>query len=277
MTNRRISFRFAFALVCVLFCCRTALSAKERPVRIVSLSPGLTEFVCTLGGSDRLVGRSSACDRPASIVASVPACGDFARPNVEAILRLRPTHVVTNDLIDPGVRRVFERAGIQTTVRQCRSLDDCLTWIRTLGAILNEPDAARREEERFEAFRKEFAALPPSKKRILWTIWESPTIVAGPRSLPDEVLRLCGAENAAENADAEYFKCSRDWIVRNDPDILIWSAAPRDWKNDRFWSRLRAVRTGRVLLLRYDDPALRPGPRLPDAVRDLRARLEALP
>lgn len=277
MTNRSIPCRLALAFVCALFCWRTALFAEDRPVRIVSLSPGLTEFVCALGGSDRLVGRSSACDRPASVVASVPACGDFARPNVEAILRLRPTHLVTNDLIDPGVRRVFERAGIRTTVRQCRTIEDCQTWIRTLGAILNEPDAARREEERFEAFRKEAAALPRGKRRVLWTIWESPTIVAGPRSLPDEVLRLCGAENVAANADAEYFKCSRDWIVRNEPDVLIWSAAPRDWKDDRFWGRLRATRTGRVLLLRYDDPALRPGPRLPDAVRELRARLEALP
>lgn len=262
------------AVLCMMTCFVRA--GGESPIRIVSLSPALTELICALGGADRLVGRSSACVEPADVVASLPSCGDFSRPNAEAVLRTKPTHLLANDLIDPGMRRVFERAGIRTTIRQCRSFDDCRAWIRLIGGILNAPEAASREERRFDQAQKELSARPPLHLRVLWVIWDSPTIVAGPDSLPDEVLRLCGAENAAAGAKSEYFKCPLDWIARNQPDVLIWSAAPRDWKNDRFWSRLSAAKAGRMILLDYDDPTLRPGPGLPDAVRSLRAKLESM-
>ena len=69
--------------------------------RIVSLSPAVTELIFHLGRGKDLVGRSSACDYPQE-VRRLPVAGDFARPDTEKLLSLRPDAVITNDLIVPA-------------------------------------------------------------------------------------------------------------------------------------------------------------------------------
>ena len=80
--------------------------------RIVSLSPAMTEIICHLGLRENLVGRSEVCNYPES-VKNLPIAGAFAKPNVEKILRLKPTHIVTNDLINPGVISIFKQHKIE--------------------------------------------------------------------------------------------------------------------------------------------------------------------
>jgi len=106
--------------------------------RIVSLLPGATEIIYALGLGDLLVGRSHECDYPPA-VAGLPACSaprlDPAKPSgaihedVTALLesalsvfqidseqlkRLKPTHIVTQDLCHMCAvsgRDVAEAAG----------------------------------------------------------------------------------------------------------------------------------------------------------------------
>ena len=97
------------------------LSAAEP--KIVSLAPALTELVCQLGKEKNLVGRSSACNYPES-VRKLPVAGDFAKPYLETILSLRPTHVFANDLINPNVARTLKSAGVKVLLKQCRTPEE---------------------------------------------------------------------------------------------------------------------------------------------------------
>ena len=66
---------------------RCALSAQ--PQRIVSTSPSITETLFALGLGDRVVAVSQHCHYPPEVNGR-PRVGSYLRPNVEAIVGLRP-------------------------------------------------------------------------------------------------------------------------------------------------------------------------------------------
>lgn len=268
MSKRSFSFLFLFLGL--------VLSAAEP--RIVSQSPALTELVCHLGQGGRLVGRSDVCDYPPE-VRKLPATGRFADPELERTLKLKPTLFISNDLIRPAAGNTLRSAGVKVLLRQCRTLDDYCAWVALLGDELQCSAAAKAELKRIAAFRQECAEYNrtiPRQVKILWVIWDSPLMVAGSGSLPDEVIRLAGGVNAAGQVPQEYFKASMEWVLRNQPDVILWSAPKSRTPSlsDSFWKQLDAVKHGRVIADLNPDLVQRPGPRLTEGVRALRKALE---
>jgi len=153
------------------------------------------------------------------------------------------------------------------------TLADYRQSVQRLGSLLNAEKAAA-ELQRIDSFLQHLP--PPLPLKILWVIWDSPLMVGGGPSLPDEVIRLCGAENIAGAIPQAYCKCSFEWLWENQPDIIIWSAPQRGLKNDRLWHRLQAVQSDRVITDLPEDLLLRPGPRLLDGIRDLRKCLQKM-
>ena len=267
MKNMRSILFFILTTLCIF-----TADAAER--RIVSLSPALTELVFLLGHGKELVGRSSACDFPEE-VKRLPIAGDFADPNVERVLELSPTLVVSNDFINPGVAVNFERRGIQVMMVQCRTVAEYRNCVEQLGKLLDAETPAQNEISRID---RELKRIPEKQPiRLLWVIWDSPLMVAGQGSLPDDVIRLAGAENVAGKVPQAYFKCSFDWLLENPPDAIVWTASPQGWNKHRFWKKLAAVRDGKIISELDPDLLQRPGPRIFDGISELRKALEKLP
>ena len=68
--------------------------AQSQPVRVVSLSPAVTELLCAFGYGDRLFGVSDACDYP-EMVEGLTSCGTSLRPNMERIAEISPDYILT--------------------------------------------------------------------------------------------------------------------------------------------------------------------------------------
>lgn len=258
-----------------------ASHGMKNPVRIVSLSPALTETVVQLGGRDSLVGRSTACNYPESIL-SLPCAGDFGIPNLERLLTLRPTHFIGNDLMDEKVKKILEKSGITIEIHQCRNIADYRDWVLRLGKILNRENAAKKEIKRMDEVMEKLrentcSILPDKRKRAVWVVWESPLMLAGKGSLPDFILRSAGAVNAAGEVSPEYFYASFEWLLQENPQVLVWPELDAERKKrlakDPLWSELDAVRNGRIIDDISPDLLLRPGPRLFEGMKELQKRL----
>ncbi|MGA8893256.1 MAG: helical backbone metal receptor, partial [Anaeromyxobacteraceae bacterium] len=82
--------------------------APDRPARVVSLAPSITDTVIALGEAGRLVGVTRYDTAPE--VKALPRVGGFLDPSPEAVLALRPDLVLW--LADggalPPVRRIAE-------------------------------------------------------------------------------------------------------------------------------------------------------------------------
>ena len=256
-----------------LFLFTTLLAAEE--MRIVSLSPAMTELICHLGKGHLLVGRSEVCDYPPE-VRKLPIAGKFADPNVEKILRLKPTLVAANDLINPGAARIWERTGAKTVLCQVQTIADYRRCLLLLGETLDINERVRKELRLIE---KNSVPLPPLNKKVLWVFWDAPLMAAGQNSFPTELMTLAGVQNIASEVKQPYFKCSYDFLLKNQPDAIIWTAAARsvqDLRKHRFWKKLKAVQNGDVIILDAADPIQRPGPRMFERLKFLRKKLEEL-
>ena len=245
-------------------------------LRVISLSPSLTELVFQLGKGHTLVGRSTVCDYPAE-AARLPVAGNFADPDLERVLKLKPDLILTHDLIHPAVEKSLARAGIRLVRMQCRNMEDYLCWTRELGKLLHCTEAARKEAVRMEKKLQEFqkqAGGKTSPKTVCWVIWDSPLMIAGGGSLPETVIQYAGEINIAQNLHPEYIKVSKDWLLKNQPDVLVWTCSRPLNRKDRFWKSLNAVQAGRVIYAPDSSLLLRPGPRLPDGIELLKREME---
>ena len=250
-------------------------SAAGEP-RIVSLSPAVTELVFQLGQGRYLVGRSEVCNYPAE-ACRLPVAGRYAEPDIEKLLALHPTLVVTNDLHSPKLERVLREQGIRLIVKQCRTVQEYREWVELLGEVLDCPERAKAELERFDREIAELRKLEPLPISLLWVVSDSPLLTGGRSSLLSEVSQLAGMKNAGDVSDLAYYRISRETLIKNPPDVIIWAnsgASPK--ADDHFWGDFEAVRKRRILRYLHEDTVMRPGPRLPEGIRKLRREAEKL-
>ncbi len=250
------------------------LSSAADGVTAISLSPALTEIVFKLGRGGMLAGRSDVCNFPAE-ARKLPVAGGFAAPFAEKIIRMRPDYLLVNDLVNPGIIKTFRSCGIKTLFLPCKNMDDYRRCVRSIGEALDCRAAAEAETARCAGEVAALKSLPRLKAKVLWVIWDAPLMVAGGGSFPASLIELAGAENAAGAVEQEYFKCSFDWLLRTQPDVIIWSAAAKPDRKHRLWGSLEAVRHGRVIHGIDPDLIQRPGPRMFDGVRLLRKAMES--
>jgi len=253
----------------------TALSiistfAEEKEIRVISLSPAITETVFHLGGGKYLVGRSSACNYPEE-AKSLPTAGGFAKPDLEPVAVLNPTLLFTNDMFPSEAGDTLEKLGIRVINRQCKTIDDYRDWVLRIGELLDCKESAANEilrvEQQLAGLKENADSIPAEKRvRVAWIIWNQPLMLAGKGSLPDTIMELTGCINVAAGINEPYFKPSFEWLVIEDPDCIIWVDMPpgmlKVMESSAPWKDLRAVKEKRVIHAIPEDMLLRPGPRL---------------
>ena len=273
--RRMFSFFFLLAVLCLAACSE---KYKSAPGSVISLSPALTELICHLGQGERLIARSTACDWPES-VKRLPTAGNFAEPELELILAMKPAFVVSNEFVNPKDADALRQAGIAVELHPCDGFDDYREWVARMGKLLDCPREAeaelKRTADRIAGFEVDLNNGRKKPLRTLYVIWDSPLLTAGEDSLPDAVGRLAGLENIVKT-EKGYPSISLEFVLKEDPDVIVWFAHGKDWKANPSWSGIRAIREGRVLIPRDDSALLRPGPRIFDGIADLKSDLEAM-
>ena len=263
---------FCLMKLSIIIFCLVIVSICSGEPRIVSLTPALTETIYFLGGESALVGRSSACDYPAQ-VKKLPAAGDYTGFYLEFLMRLDPDYILVNNLTQKAKKQQRHLKGKVIEI-PVRTIEDYIHSLKLLGKILNRKEQGKLAAEKAAAKLAELkqAAVKKTKKpTAIWIIWHNPLLIAGPGSLPNTVMELCGLRNAAENVKDEYFKCSREWLLMQKTDFLIWTVNGVPFQAKGFWANYRKEQ---VISGLNDDILLRPGPRIFDGIDSLKKRLQ---
>ncbi|MDM0013094.1 helical backbone metal receptor [Variovorax sp. J22P168] len=245
-----------------------AVDLPRPPMRIVSVLPSLTESVCTLGACDRLVGVDRYSNWPASVRA-LPQVGGGIDPNVEAIVALKPDLVLVSNS-----SRVTDRLvalGLPVLVLEPKNHADVRRVLDVLGRALGVDDAQAVWRAIDASVTSAAQSLPPSvaRTRVYFEVNNGP-YAAGESSFIGETLARLGVKNIVPAALGPFPKLNPEFVVRADPDlIMVGERSGQGLEQRPGWSRIRAVREGRVCRFGADqsDVLVRPGPRMGEAAQ----------
>jgi iron complex transport system substrate-binding protein len=241
----------------------------------------MTEIIFSLGLGERVVGVTTVCDRPDE-ARSKTKIGGMANPSLEAIVALKPDIVVmTSDGNPKAVAARLHTLGIRTHVFTSRRLTELPAGIREMGRALGAQPAADRLVANMEKAIRDVSSSHRGKspqtssgggRKVLFVIWPSPLIVAGPGTILDDAMKLSGLNNIASDGKVAYPRFSVEAVIERQPDLILIGKGHDDIKNLakgflKSISMLDAVKMGRVCFM--DDALYRPGPRIPVGIAEL--------
>lgn len=257
------------------------------PRRIISLACSNTEIVAALGCADRLVAVDDHSDVPGAVVGALPRVGPDLDIDVDRVAALEPDLVLAT-LTVPGHEAVVERleaAGLPYIAPEPSSLDDVYRDIRDIGGRLGVPE---RAEALVDAMRSEVGdggGTPDTMggPSVLIQWWPKPTIAPGRLSWATDVTHRAGGRNPIGHEAVKSRPVPDDEVAALAPDVIVvsWCGVdPAKYRPDVVLSNpalanTPAVRHGRV----FGVPEAylgRPGPRLVEGYRALRAILAAV-
>ncbi len=245
----------------------TPVELAERPTRVVSLVPSLTEAVA-FTQPEVLVGATDWCTHPAEL--AVTRVRGTKNPDRRTIADLHPELVLANkeENRELDVRRLRE-AGIpvwvtviETVPQALDSLDRLFTealnrevpeWLTTARALWSDP-------------------TPPPVATTAVPIWRDPWMVVGRSTFTGDLLRRVGLRNVFEDHADRYPKVPLEAVDRDDVDVVLLPDEPYVFTEDDGPEAFRRARTRLVsgrLITWY-------GPSLVPAYHEMRALVAGL-
>jgi iron complex transport system substrate-binding protein len=213
-------------------------------LRVVSLSPHLTELAYAAGGEKAMVGAIRFSDFPEAAKA-LPIVGDAHVIDLERIAQLKPDFVlVWGSGLNERHKARLRSLGLTVYESEIRCAQGIPDTLRKLGTLLGRSDsaetAARRFDAQWQALAERYANKPPV--RVFWQLWHEPLMTINREHLIGEALRACGGVNVF--ADLPLLTPSVSWeaAVAADPQLIAGSGRSEDAARDFVaWKRFTAV------------------------------------
>jgi ABC-type Fe3+-hydroxamate transport system substrate-binding protein len=169
--------------------------------------------------------------------------------------------------------RQLRSAGVATLAIRTDHISDFRRAVTMLARAIHDSVAGARLADSVEnsvraVQERPKPAVSPS---VFWFVWESPLYTIGRGSFMSELVEAAGGRNIFADLDAVSPQVTREEVVRRNPDfVLAGPEGAAKLRTGAAWQAIPAVRAGRILVV---DTALvgRPGPRLGQAARHLRA------
>ncbi|MGB4168236.1 MAG: ABC transporter substrate-binding protein, partial [Tepidanaerobacteraceae bacterium] len=194
------------------------------------------------------------------------------------IISLKPDLIFSTGIYLKPVEEL-EKLGVPSVAIEPGDIDEMLDSIELTGKATGRYEEARALvgdlKERIKKIEDMVAEIPTDDRPIvLYELWHSPIMVAGPGTYVDDIIQRAGGENIAKDSSNKYPEYSQEMIVAKNPDIIIFSYHGTDGGETvesimkrPGWASINAVRNKRVY---YIDENLvqRATPRLIDGLEE---------
>lgn len=253
-------------------------AAEQKNIRIVSLSPSITETIFALGEEKSLVGRSNVCNYPEA-AKKIPVAGHFGIPTVERVIAMQPDYIISTALKDQAMIKRFKQFGIEVLFLPNESVADYFKTLKVLGKILNCPRKAelvwRRDKAELKKLKDAADKIPEKDKvKVLFVIWDMPLMTVGRDSFITDMINLAGGVSITGEHPKAYFNCSLEWVLTHPPELLILPKMPENRVKELAgrpgWKNLEAVKRDKLFYKMNPDLICRMGPRSIEGIKLLR-------
>jgi iron complex transport system substrate-binding protein len=204
-----------------------AAALPAQPRRIVSTAPSMTETLFALGLGDRVVAVSQYCHYPPEALKR-PKIGSYLRPNVEAIVGLRPDLVLLQAKTPDSVAGQLARMKLPVLEVEHGDLERMFAGMREIATRCGVPERGVKLESeiraRLDAIRRRTAGRP--RRSLVFIVGRSPgrldnLIAVGKGSYLNELIAIAGGVNSLATTALPYPKLSLESMLGLNPDVLV--------------------------------------------------------
>ncbi len=251
-----------------------SVNSSNKPERIISLAPNLTEILFALGLDEKIIAVSSDSDYPPN-AANKNKVGTFWLPDTEAIIASKPDLVII-DLSAAQQKSVAEslkRLGYRVLALKMEKIEELSAAIQKIGTATG---CKQRADQLVENISGQLSYLKSkysstNKLKVLWVVQTEPLRVAGRDTFINELIELLGGENAIGPTIQHYPQIGTEELLACNVEVIIQSAMGKtdigrqQQQAEVFWSKwasLPAVKNNKIYVVN-SDIVLRLGPRLP--------------
>jgi len=258
----------AFALILLSNCAgsdRKPQTEQNRPARIVSISPSVTEILYGIGSWPQVVAVSQYCTYPPDVV-NKPRVNGWGSTNLEQVTALKPDIVIGVDAQEPFLRDKLNAIGVHSLFVKSQNLADIYAGIEQIGKAVGHASEAAElaARTRTEVEQVRSAVANHSRPRVLCVVDRVPgtlrdIYVATHGSFLDEIVSIAGGDPIAPQANSGYGKITKEAVLTLDPEVIIdMVQTPKGKLAEnamQVWSELsevRAVQGGRVFPMGHE-------------------------
>jgi iron complex transport system substrate-binding protein len=249
-------------------------ATAQRPARIISVIPAVTEMLFAVGAGPQVVAVGSF-DRYPPEVAKLERVGALLDPDLERILALKPDLVVVYGS-QTELQQQLERAGIPYYSYRHGGLPHVTRTIRDLGKTVGHAEQAERVadriDERLRELQKKTAGRPTPATLVVMNreaLALRAVYASGGTGFLNDMLTIAGGRNVFADISRESVQASSELIIARKPEVIVEVRVGEMADDQRareldVWRRLTsvpAVRSNRVFLL-TDERTVIPGPRV---------------
>lgn len=198
----------------------------------MSLCPSVTETVHWLGAWDRLVGRTRYCVHPKGLVQAVPHVAGTKRPDLPALLALKPDLVVA--VKEENRREDLEHiagAKIPVLLLDPNDVAEAADAARELGDALDCPIEGELLRRRIRDAAKTAGAASEGTRRprVAYLIWWDEPMAVGAGTFIHAMLEAGGMDNVLGDRD-RYPALTVEELAGLDLDAVLLSSEPYPFK-----------------------------------------------
>jgi iron complex transport system substrate-binding protein len=233
-----------------------SILAGERPQRIVSLSPNITELLYGVGAFSQVVGISDFCSYPPE-VKKLPIVGAWQNIDFEKLTILHPDLVMLDDAQSPSLGDRLQQLGFKRKVIVVNTISDVYQAMMVVGQATGHEEGAGRLIDTTRTGLQHISQKTSGldKPKVLLVVDRTPGTlrelnVADETTYLGELVAIAGGRVVAPRFPYGYGKLSKEDLVVLNPDIILdfihgtKVGNPMDaWRE---MPELRAVRDRRV-------------------------------
>jgi len=223
-------------------------------LRLVVLSPDLTENIFALGKGQSVVGRVSTADYPNDVL-SVPIIGDYQSLDAEAILELDPDYVLAWQGGNSERQLTYlESLGLKLIRIKGDTLADIPSQLTYLGRLLGAD--AEAESLIAEYHRRSASSLVSIErpKRVFYQLWSDPMLTLNAQSVVSETIAHCGGVNLFKDRSEMAPQVSIESVITVNPEVILASdGLPDSWQEAwQKWPFVDAVKHQKLYKINSD-------------------------
>lgn len=221
------------------------VSVSEPAMRLISLSPHITELLFEIGIGERIVGTVRYSDFPPE-AGSIQRVGDAFSVNIEMLVQLEPDLVIAwhsggsgrtiSKIESLGIPVYFNEAKNLAGIGDSGAKIAILAGIEEAGATI-----AEQYQRTLQRIKKQHAS--DVRVKIFYQISDLSLYTVNRDHLIGEAIRLCGGDNIFADSIIRVPQVGIEAVIAASPDVIVYSSGNEDRADNHWTNRWRRFDT----------------------------------